>query len=75
MSDPQYKRFKDNAWTVRENADRTVSYEGAQLAVLLDIRDELKSLNRLLNCPNFTGIPHSLNVIRKNTTKPRKVRK
>ena len=48
-----------------------ITMERAQLAVLQDIRDELRGLNRLLNCPNFTGIPKTLERIRKNTVKPR----
>jgi hypothetical protein len=44
----------------------------ANLGMLMDIRAELKKLNALLACPNFTDIPHILRVIRKNTTKPRK---
>jgi hypothetical protein len=34
--------------------------QGATLAVLMDIRDELQTLNRLLHCGNFTGIPQTL---------------
>ena len=39
------------------------------IAVLMDIRRELRALNAILGCPNFTGIPHELRIIRKNTTK------
>ena len=39
-------RYKDNQWNCGEPA----SYDGAQLAVLMDIRDELKALNRKLDC-------------------------
>ena len=46
-----------------------------QIAVLFVIRDELKKLNALLHCHNFTGIPHTLTSIKKNTTKRRRKRK
>jgi hypothetical protein len=45
------------------------TYEGIQVAALLSIRDELRKLNTLLHCPNFTGIPQTLRDIKKNTTK------
>jgi len=48
--------------------------EEASLAVLMDIRDELKSLNRLLQCPNFSMIPKILRGIRQNTTKKRRTK-
>lgn len=44
----------------------------ANLGLLMDLRDELKRLNTLLACPNFTGIPATLRRISKNTAKPRK---
>jgi hypothetical protein len=43
------------------------TYEGLTLAVLCSIRDELRRLNALLNCPNFTGIPATLRKIERNT--------
>lgn len=42
---------------------------GKSLAVLMDIRDELQILNRLLGCQNFTGVPATLRKIVRNTTK------
>jgi hypothetical protein len=38
---------KDTAWLI---PDGTVDRSQAQLAVLMDIRDELKELNRTLSC-------------------------
>jgi hypothetical protein len=43
-------RHKNTTWTIPNNANGTTPYEGAQLAVLMDIRDELQSLVRLANC-------------------------
>jgi len=68
------QRKKDVLWYVCW-ADRDggeVSWDGRQLAVLMDIRDELKRLNTLLHCSNFTAIPGELRAIRRNTTKPRR---
>jgi hypothetical protein len=48
--------------------------EQAQLAVLMDIRVELQTLNRVLACPNFQAIPQTLKRISRNTAKPRKPR-
>ena len=69
-------RFKNVNWNVWERAGGEVgSTEGAILAVLMDIRDELQYLNvtmEPLRCPNFTNIPAILQLIRRNTTKKRR---
>lgn len=41
-------RFKDKEWNC-SNSD-VPHYDAAQLAVLMDIRDELKALNSKLEC-------------------------
>lgn len=66
-------RRKNVAWPVPRN-DGTVGTDDMSLAVLMDIRDELQTLNRLLACPNFVGIPATLRRIDRNTAKPRKKR-
>ena len=43
--------------------------DGAQLAVLMDIRDELQQLVGLLGCKNAVDIPNILRRIDVNTTK------
>lgn len=66
-------RYKDVDWTLNE--DQIGSWQQVEVAVLMDIRDELKLLNSMLRCPNFQQIPAKLDAIRKNTAKPRKVTK
>jgi hypothetical protein len=66
MTDTRHKNVR---WTVHTNAEGRTSYEGAQLAVLMDIRDELQTLNRLLGCANAVAIPEILRGIRRNTAK------
>lgn len=51
------------------------TFEGAHLAVLMDIRDELQELNRVFRCARFLDIPSKLDRIRANTEKPRKRRR
>ena len=71
------RRRKDANWLVaNETGDvwDTVR-QGAMLATMMDIRDELKKLNSLLHCSNFTAIPFTLSGIKRNTTKPKKKRK
>lgn len=46
-----------------------LNWDHVQVAVLMDLRDELQKLNRLLACPNFVAIPQILRDIKKNTTK------
>ncbi len=68
-------RFKDNNWLIPEKTDHTISWEGVHAALLMDIRDELKKLNTLLHCPNFSAIPHVLRDVAKNTKMTRKKRR
>lgn len=65
-------RFKDRTWSLGDGTGKIATWEQAQMAVLYDIRDELKTLNRLLSCPNFTAIPAVLRTIRRNTANPPK---
>lgn len=61
-------RWKDMDWNLPESGN---TYESAQLAVLMDIRDELKHLNSVLHCTRFRGIPNVLYNIERNT-RPKK---
>ncbi|HYL70146.1 MAG TPA: hypothetical protein VEY89_02445 [Candidatus Dormibacteraeota bacterium] len=57
-------RFKDTNWSIAAAADGGVqSIDGAHLAVLMDIRDELKRINDRLNCPETVAIPRRLATI------------
>lgn len=69
------RRKKDANWLLNLNVNGTVPTCDAQLAVLMDIRDELKKLNWLLSCENFLQIPALLRMIRANTAKPKKQKK
>jgi hypothetical protein len=51
------------------------TWEQVGIEVLMDIRSELQTLNRLLHCPNFTGIPQTLRSIRRSMpTRKRKAK-
>jgi hypothetical protein len=59
------KRHKNANWTIPSSANGTTPYEGAQLAVLMDIRDELQQINRSLGCyriPRALDAMHELGV-------------
>src|SRR5258708_38849987 len=57
-------------WNLTEVPTRnSYSPQTAHSALLMDIRDELQTLNALLNCARFIAIPTTLNKIAKNTTK------
>lgn len=47
-------RHKNTNWKLPDNEN---TWESSKLAVLMDIRDELQTLNGLLGCPNFKEIP------------------
>lgn len=59
-------RHRNANW---EFPDKIVNYEQAGVAVLMDIRDELRKLNSLLSCQNFREIPMVLKTIRGNTSR------
>lgn len=68
-------RFRNAQWdlpTAGDIGEPTMikAWEYVPIAVLMDIRDELQTLNRLLGCRNFTGIPAVLRAIQRNTHKP-----
>lgn len=68
-------RRKDVFWNLYTNSSGNLTWEQVNVAVLMDIRDELKELNRLLHCSNFVAIPTILRTIRRNTTKRRRNKK
>jgi hypothetical protein len=58
------------------NGTNRHSWDSIHAATLMDIRDELKRLNRLLHCHNFTSFPAALRAIRRNTEpKPKRARR
>lgn len=67
-------RHKDQNWSLPDgtptaNGSREHQWNSIQVALLMDIRDELKSMNAILHCTNFLRIPRKLDEIRRNTTK------
>lgn len=78
------RRFKDYDWaTTTADGKHYAETNMAQLlSVLMDVRDELKRLNNVLQCPNFIAVPSKLDlirqelkVVRRNTTKRKRVAK
>jgi hypothetical protein len=61
------KRKKDLNWQVADEQGQLLNITGgsAHLAVMMDIRDELQRLNRLLHCQSFINIPSRLQAIEK----------
>lgn len=68
------RRWKDYQWDIATTDGRRYesTNQAQHLAVLMDIRDELKALNLLLHCQNFQNIPFKLDAIARNTKKKRK---
>lgn len=66
------QRYKDSVW----NIGQPLTVAGGQLAVLMDIRDELKAIKvelgiirGVINCANCRDIPKVLRTIRANTSR------
>lgn len=75
MSNIRYYPHNANSnWPVTDELGN-INLHCATLTVLMDIRAELRKLNGLLGCYNFTGIPGTLKDIKRNTTKPRRKKK
>jgi len=64
----RHAMVEGNDWSLCQNDDGTFPPGQARLAVLLDIRGELKRLNRMLQ-GNFQMVPYLLQRIEKNTGK------
>jgi len=69
------RQKRDTEWEVADAGGTVPTWECAGIAVLMDIRRELRRLNGTLNCTNFLNIPHTLNRISANTAKPKKRKK
>lgn len=73
---PLNTRHKNGQWNLPTNDNGAIaSWDYVKIAVLMDIRDELQTLNRLLGCSNFIRIPTVLDAISKNTKPKRKAAK
>lgn len=57
-------------WLVTDEAGKILSVDHANLAVLMDIRDEFRRLNALLHCENFQRIPRTLKGIQRKLPTP-----
>lgn len=75
-------RHRNANWMVTDDQGRITTWEQVQVALLMDIRDELQRLNRVLQCPNFIAVPLKLDLIRqelrevrRNTKKRKRVAK
>jgi len=64
-----HSELRNVAWNVWQEADGKYTAESVERAILLDIREELRQLNRLLHCSNFIQIPRTLRAIERNTKK------
>lgn len=67
-------RHKDIEWNLycswkRGDSEHTHSDDSITLNLLMDIRDELRLIRAVLQCPNTQAIPKVLRTIASNTTK------
>lgn len=68
-------RRKNNLhWNVADGDGNTYDSmkDGVTVALLMDIRDELQTLNRVFACQNFQNVPRELRAIHRELTKIRK---
>lgn len=66
---------RNTDWRLFKDEDNKFSHERVRQALLMDIREELRALNRVFACPNFQAVPHTLNRIAQHTKPKPKARK
>ena len=71
----KYREKADGNWTLNGYDNGSLTTADAELAVLMDIREQLKKLNALFHCSKFVCIPITLSRIADNTAKPKRKRK
>ncbi len=67
--------YRNAEWSINDRGDGATTTEEARLAVLMDIRTELQTLNRYIRRRNCLDIPNILRRIEKNTKKRKYRRK
>lgn len=60
--------IRDTDWNVTIDGN-SWSHDQIHMALLVDIRRELKKLNAVFACPNFLEVPRTLRDIKRNTAK------
>lgn len=68
------RQQRDQDWVVAEPDGEVLTWERAGIAVLMDIRRELRRLNGLLACDQFLAVPGDLREIVRNTRRPKRKR-
>ena len=67
------RKFINVQWDLPSDANgRIATWQAMEIAMLMDIRDELQKLNHLLGCQNFIDVPRILRGIEVNTKKPKR---
>jgi hypothetical protein len=72
MANHTVPRVKNMEWRLWADENGQSSLETITAFILMDIREELRTLNHTLACPNFQDIPHKLDNINRKLAKPRK---
>lgn len=66
-------RFKNSVINLPEkSAGNTRGWESINVGILMDIRDELQTLNAVFACLNFQNVPRELRAIHRELTAIRK---
>lgn len=68
------KQRPDEDWNIVDH-NNVITWEKVPIAVLMDIRAELQTLNRLLGCSNFVAVPTILRSIQRNTFKKKRTKR
>lgn len=69
------RRMRNSNWLLNPKDNGSVPTPEAQLAVLMDIREELKSLNGKLDCYRVRAALDAITKMHKNGVKLRRARK
>ena len=67
MAWTSHHKLRSSDWGIWINEQGRYDHDAVTRSILLDIREELRDLNHLLRCENFTTIPKNLRAIATNT--------
>ena len=68
----KYSKVAGMDWNLYQNDDGSWSNQSSLLALMMDIRAELRAINQVLGCGNFQQIPFKLERIARNTVKAKR---
>lgn len=68
------RELQNQDWTI-PHSPTGYSWDTVQAMLLMDLRDQLRTLNNVFRCHRFLDVPNKLERIARNTAKKRRKKK